>query len=31
MGIRLSRNFGEHIAASAGLAHADGDAVVILA
>jgi glycosyltransferase involved in cell wall biosynthesis len=30
-GIRLSRNFGEHIAASAGFAHVDGDAVATLA
>lgn len=30
-GIRLSRNFGGHIADSAGLAHVDGDAVAILA
>lgn len=30
-GIRLSRNFGPHAAIRAGLHHADGDAVVILA
>jgi glycosyltransferase involved in cell wall biosynthesis len=30
-GIRLSRNFGGHIADSAGLAHVNGDAVAILA
>jgi glycosyltransferase involved in cell wall biosynthesis len=30
-GIRLSRNFGSHIAASAGLDYADGDAVAIMA
>jgi glycosyltransferase involved in cell wall biosynthesis len=30
-GMRLSRNYGSHIALSAGFAHADGDAVAILA
>jgi dolichol-phosphate mannosyltransferase len=30
-GIRLSRNFGSHVALSAGFSHADGDAVAILA
>jgi len=30
-GIRLSRNFGAHVAESAGLAHVDGDAVATLA
>lgn len=30
-GLRLSRNFGEHTATSAGIDHATGDAVVILA
>lgn len=30
-GVRLSRNFGSHLAISAGLARADGDAVAILA
>src|SRR5262249_40487268 len=30
-GLRLSRNFGSHIALSAGLHHATGDAVAILA
>src|SRR5262245_37554321 len=30
-GVRLSRNFGAHVALSAGLHHADGDAVTTLA
>lgn len=30
-GLRLSRNFGPHVAISAGVDHADGDAVAILA
>lgn len=30
-GLRLSRNFGSHMALTAGLDHADGDAVVVLA
>lgn len=30
-GIRLSRNFGSHVALSAGLTHATGDAVILLA
>lgn len=30
-GLRLSRNFGSHVAISAGFAHADGDAVATLA
>jgi dolichol-phosphate mannosyltransferase len=30
-GLRLSRNFGSHVALCAGLQHADGDAVVVLA
>ncbi|HEY5315089.1 MAG TPA: glycosyltransferase family 2 protein [Pirellulales bacterium] len=30
-GVRLSRNYGSHVALSAGIAHASGDAVAILA
>ena len=30
-GLRLSRNFGAHVALAAGLEHAEGDAVVVLA